>query len=45
MHATAEANARRFFGTYINVIPNPIIVEIGSQIGGNGSEFQRHSGG
>lgn len=43
MHATAEANARRFFGTYINLVPNPTIVEIGSQIGGNGTEFNIRS--
>jgi SAM-dependent methyltransferase len=43
MHATAEANARRFFETYVNQFPNPTIAEIGSQIGGNGSEFNIRS--
>jgi SAM-dependent methyltransferase len=43
MHATAEANARRFFGTYVNQVSNPIITEIGSQIGGNGREFNIRS--
>ena len=37
MHATAEANARRFFETYVNKVSNPTIAEIGSQIGGNGA--------
>ena len=43
MHATAEANARRFFETYVNKVSNPTIAEIGSQIGGNGAEFNIRS--
>ncbi len=43
MHATAEANARRFFETYVNQVQNPTIAEIGSQIGGNGREFNIRS--
>ncbi len=43
MHATAEANARRFFETYVSKVSNPTIAEIGSQIGGNGIEFNIRS--
>jgi hypothetical protein len=43
MHATAEANAKRFFETYVNKVSNPTIAEIGSQIGGNGAEFNIRS--
>lgn len=43
MHATAENNARRFFTTYVSKVSNPTIVEIGSQIGGGGTEFNIRS--